>query len=502
MTLFENQVRRTPLAPAVADEERSLSYRELDGWSTAVCAELVSAGVADGDLVGIRMRGGAEYVAAIIGVLKTGSGYVPLDPDYPSGRLSFIVSDCRPRAVLTGSGGPGIDAGAVETIAMPNYGAYREPSRRPATHADSPAYVIHTSGSTGTPKGVLIRHRNVMGLFRGASRHFTFGPEDTWSLFHSHGFDVSVWEMWGALLHGGRLVCVPEGLRLHPERFARFLVREGVTVLNMVPTAFRHLLGSGEGQHDGLRLRHVVFAGETFDAAPVSRWLARLPADRRPTVVNMYGITEATVHATYRRVAREDLARQGEGTLIGEPMEHLRVRLLDQNLRPVPEGECGEIVLSGAGVSDGYLNRHDLNTSRFVTLPDALGVPEHCFRTGDLAAWSPDGRGLVYHGRLDDQVQYRGFRVELGEIEAVLRASADVRDAVVVLDGAGTTTPKLVAHVVADRRDGTTVQRIHQHLVNSLPRYMVPQRVELVASLPRTASGKTDRRQLLRPLGR
>jgi amino acid adenylation domain-containing protein len=494
---FEEHARRSPGVPAVTGGGRTFSYQELQQWSDAVCADVLAAGASPGSLVGVSVRAGAAQVAAILGVLKAGCGYVPLDPAYPAARLSFIMSDSAMAVALVE---PDVDCGAPEAVRlvpMAGPGARRSPASRPEVDGASPAYVIYTSGSTGEPKGVLIRHANVLALFRAASGHFAFGPDESWSFFHSYSFDFSVWEIWGALLHGGRIVCVPAPLRMDPAGFVEFLVRTGVTVLNMVPSVFRHLVAGGAGPQDELRLRHLVFGGEAVDPDAVAHWLRRLPEHRRPVTANMYGITETTVHATYRRMTDEDFRMEGPGTLIGTALPHLRMWLADEGLRPVAPGQVGEILLSGPGVSDGYLYRDALNRERFPSLPGTHGAPRRTFRSGDLALWSERHGSFVYRGRLDDQVQLRGFRIELGEVEAALRRCPLVSDAAVVLDRTPASGPALIGHVVPLRRDADTVPMIRKHLVATLPRHLVPERIRLVDGLPRTASGKTDRNKLL-----
>jgi amino acid adenylation domain-containing protein len=506
VTEFLAAAARAPQATAVVDGADRISYAELSGRAARVAADLAAAGVSPGDLVGICLPRGGSVPVAVLGVLAAGCGYVPLDPGYPADRLAFMAADAGLAAVLVGPETSGlVDTAAAEVLIQPDAapGGQLCPAADP--DPDAPAYVIFTSGSTGRPKGVVVTHGNVLALFDGAARHFSFGPDDRWTLFHSYSFDFSVWELWGPLLYGGQLICVPDELAFDPAGLQRLLVDEQVTVLNMVPSVFRHLMAGPDGPPEGLALRYVVFGGEAVDPPSVRRWLDRLPAGRRPEVVNMYGITETTVHVTYRLMGEADLSRSGPGTLIGTALPHLAVQLLDRQLRPVPPGEPGEIVVFGAGVSGGYLNRPELNRERFPVLPGPDGRPARCFRSGDLAYLSPDDGSMVYLGRGDEQVQVHGFRIELGEIEETLRRSAAVADAAVAVARTADGAAALVGFVaLADPSAAAApaLRALRAELRRSLPRHMVPGQLHVVAGLPRTASGKLDRKALLSQHGR
>lgn len=506
---FERQARSTPGAIAIDDAGQLVTYHQLDRWSDAVRADLMAAGVVPGGLVGVMLPRDSRWIAAILGVLKTGCGYVPLDPLYPAGRRAMMAADSALTLVIGES--PGTDpASGLPYVAMPAPTAHPRSTARPPVGPDSPAYVIYTSGSSGRPKGVPIRHRNVLALMDAARRRMHFTAADVWSLFHSFSFDFSVWEMWGPLLTGARIVLVPQNVRLDPQAFVAFLASSGVTVCNLVPSVFRHLVASGEGPQDELAVRQVVFGGEAVDPVSVSAWLSALPAPRRPAVANMYGITESTVHVTLREMTAVDFSRSAPGTLIGTPLSHVRMRLVDPQLRPVGPGEVGEILLDGAGVSDGYLGRAELNSERFPTRIGEDGSRERCFRTGDLASWDEATGSYVYRGRVDDQVQLRGHRIELGEVEASLRACPEVFDAAVVMHSPPGHDPCLLAHVVAAApapRGATegddpeysrrVIQAIRRDLSGVLPHYMIPQHIRLVDTLPQTESGKTDRSALV-----
>jgi amino acid adenylation domain-containing protein len=356
---------------------------------------------------------------------------------------------------------------------------------------DSPAYVIYTSGSTGQPKGAILTHRNAVRLFTSTDRLFAFGPDDAWTFFHSVAFDFSVWEIWGALVHGGRLVVVPYAVSRSPEAFLEFLAAEGVTILNQTPSAFRLLdeADAAAGRATRLTLREVIFGGEALDPALLRGW-ARARGLNSPRLVNMYGITETTVHVTFRPVTEADIRRGGRSP-IGVPLPDLEVYILDTRLEPVPVGVPGELCVAGPGLATGYLGRPEMTAERFVASPFPVSRGR-LYRSGDLARWLPSGE-LEYLGRRDDQVKVRGFRIELGEVEAALAAQPGVRAAAVTvetLDGES----HLAGHIAADADlDLVPVRRALREL---LPAYMLPSRLLAYEQLPLTANGKADRRLL------
>ncbi|HFJ9892552.1 TPA: pyoverdine non-ribosomal peptide synthetase PvdD, partial [Pseudomonas aeruginosa] len=360
--------------------------------------------------------------------------------------------------------------------------------------------VIYTSGSTGKPKGTLLTHRNALRLFSATEAWFGFDERDVWTLFHSYAFDFSVWEIFGALLYGGRLVIVPQWVSRSPEDFYRLLCREGVTVLNQTPSAFKQLMAmacSADMATQQPALRYVIFGGEALDLQSLRPWFQRF-GDRQPQLVNMYGITETTVHVTYRPVSEADL----EGGLvspIGGTIPDLSWYILDRDLNPVPRGAVGELYIGRAGLARGYLRRPGLSATRFVPNPFPGGAGERLYRTGDLARFQADGN-IEYIGRIDHQVKVRGFRIELGEIEAALAGLAGVRDAVVLAhDGVGGT--QLVGYVVADSAEDAERLResLRESLKRHLPDYMVPAHLMLLERMPLTVNGKLDRQALPQP---
>jgi amino acid adenylation domain-containing protein len=358
------------------------------------------------------------------------------------------------------------------------------------------AYVIYTSGSTGRPKGVMVEHRQVVRLLSATQPWYGFGEDDVWPLFHTYAFDFSVWEIWGALANGGRLVIVPGAVARSSEELHELLVSEGVTVLNQTPTAFAELIEADacSPRRDQLRVRLVIFGGEKLDFQSLGAWFERHGADA-PRLVNMYGITETTVHVTYRPVTPEDAG--SAVSAIGCPIPDLRLLVVDRNLRPVPLGAPGELLVAGAGVARGYLGMPELTAERFV--PDPLGGDGRCYRSGDLVRRLPGG-DLEYLGRIDQQVKIRGYRVELGEIEAALRAHPGVRDAAVMArDEPG--GRRLVAYTAAAVEPGPTGEDLRRHLQERLPGYMVPSAYVGLERLPMTVNGKVDRRALPEPEG-
>ncbi|QLJ03666.1 amino acid adenylation domain-containing protein [Streptomyces sp. NEAU-sy36] len=502
---FEETASATPDAVAVTYGEVSLTYAELNAHANRLARHLRRLGVAPGDLVALCLPRTEQILVSVLAVLKAGGAYLPLDPAVPAERLEYVLGDAAPRVLLVDgavpegvawSAGPVIDVRAdagqwadesVDDLVAGEVGA--SPSDL--------AYVIYTSGSTGRPKGVMIEHRNVSRLLTATRQWFGFGPDDVWPLFHSFAFDVSVWEMWGALLHGGRLVVVPQAVTRNPREFYELLCSTGVTVLNQTPSAFQQLIPVQGEDGTPHRIRVVVFAGEALDVAALAPWLRR-PANRGTRLVNMYGTTETTVHATYRVVTEDDLA--SAASPIGQRIPDLRTYVLDGHGEPVPVGAVGEIYLGGAGVGRGYLNRPELTRERFQPDPFSDRPGERMYRTGDLARQLPDG-SLEYQGRNDDQVKIRGFRIELGEIEAVVGRHPGVRSCVVTAREDQPGNKQLVAYVVLTGEQDESEQRteLRRLAERALPEYMVPSAFVMLESLPLTNNGKLDRRALPAP---
>jgi amino acid adenylation domain-containing protein len=457
---FEASVRRDPQAVAVNFEDRSLTYGELDTWTNRLARHLLTLGVGPNVCVGICADRSIEMVVGLLGIVKAGGAYVPLDPSYPADRLAFMIQDAGISVLLaTEQTRLALPANGCRVVLLDEDEVMLSRDDNEETieiHAGGNhiAYVIYTSGTTGRPKGVPISHANVIRLFEATDVWFGFNHEDVWTMFHSFAFDFSVWEMWGALLYGGKLVVVPYRVSRSPDAFYDLLVRKKVTVLNQTPSAFLQLIRveAAFSVPRDLALRLVIFGGEALDIRSLRPWFDR-HGDVTPQLVNMYGITETTVHVTYRPLSRADLDRRAS-SLIGRPIPDLQLYVLDRHLRQLPVGVPGELFVGGAGVARGYLSRPELTAKRFLPDPFAATPGARIYRSGDLVRLLTDG-DLEYLGRADQQVKIRGFRIELSEIEAVLRQHPDVRQCVVDAREDLPGEKRLVAYVVPERRRST-----------------------------------------------
>lgn len=479
---FAAQVAARPEAPALTAGSTTLSYAELDARAEALADGLYAHEVRPGDLVGLCLPRSTDLVAAMLAVLKADAVHVPLDPEHPADRRERTARDAGVRLI-------------VEDPA-PLIGHPPRPAA-PGGEPGSPAYVIHTSGSTGRPKGVVVPHGNVTALVGAVREDFGLSPDDTWTCFHSAAFDFSVWEIWGALLTGGRLVVVDHWTTRSPEDFHALLVREGVSVLSQTPSAFTQLAAADRAAKETVDARLVVLGGEPLDARPLLDWFDRHPEDRC-RLVNMYGITETTVHVTAATVSRRE-ALAGSRS-VGRPLPGWSVRVLDAHGRPVPPGAPGEIVVGGAGVALGYLNRPALTAERFV--PDPLDpAGRRLYRSGDLGRLLPDGT-LEHLGRIDDQVQVRGFRIEPGEIRHVLLEDPAVSAAAVTVtggDAGDAAAVRIDAYVVPAPGSGEGPGPVRERAARLLPPHMVPATVTVLPALPLTANGKLDPARLPAP---
>jgi len=450
--VFEKQVKRTPDAIAIVHEKNQITYAELNRKANHIAHELLARGVLPDQSVALYTERGVEMVCGLLGIIKAGGGYVPLEPSYPTERVKFILEDSTPVVLVT-------QASLAERAAM--FGLplvilddeHNQPDYNPTLPAlsrNNLAYVIYTSGSTGMPKGVLVQHANLLELFSATADLFRFVGTDVWTLFHSVCFDFSVWELWGGLLYGGRVVVVPYLTARLPDAFYRLICSEGVTVLNQTPSAFTRLISaqasdsSGQGAH---ALRVVIFGGEALEFARLRSWVARNGVER-PRLVNMYGITETTVHVTYRELKHEDMVA-GRGSVVGHAISSLEVHILDERLQPVCGGDSGEIYVAGAGVARGYQKRAGLTAERFIANPFGLNPGGRLYKTGDLGRWGDNG-DIEYLGRNDQQVKIRGYRIEPGEVEAQLLRHPCVTDAAVIAREDDPGDKRLVAYVLAD----------------------------------------------------
>ncbi len=500
---FELQAARTPTATALVCGSERLSYGELERRANRLAHRLRALGVEPESRVGLCLERSLEQSVAALAILKAGGAYVPLDPEHPAARLRFVLEDAGIAVLITrGELLARLPEVSCRLALLDNDAALAgEPETPPggAAGMDHLAYVIYTSGSTGTPKGAGITHANLAHLFASAREIAPFGPGDVWSIFHSFAFDFSVWELWGALLHGGTAVVVPQEVVRSPEAFLGLLAAEGVTCLCQTPSAFCQLLRALEADPARpLALRTVMLAGEALEAATLTPWLA-LPVAAGARLVNLYGITETTVLISHREMTAAD--RGLPRSRIGRPLSHFSLHLVDRRGEPVPVGVPGEIAVGGAGVGRGYLGRPDLTAARFVPDPNAAVPGARLYRTGDLGRRLAGG-DVEFLGRIDHQVKVRGLRIELGEIEAALARQPGVHEAVVLArsDGSDGSVGSLVAYLTAaPGMPPPGHAALRAALGAELPDYMVPAAFVLLEKLPLTANGKVDRRALPEP---
>ncbi|OHT89203.1 non-ribosomal peptide synthetase [Mycobacteroides saopaulense] len=472
---FARQVERSPDALALTFKGQSMTYRELDEAANRLAHFLAGKGAGPGQFVALFFSRSAEAIVAILAVLKSGAAYLPIDPALPAARIEFMLADAAPIATITtAEWAAKLDGLGVPVLDVNDPAAYTQPCTAPPLPApDDLAHLIYTSGTTGVPKGVAVTQRNVVQLFDELDIGIQLAPDQVWTQFHSYAFDFSVWEIWGALLHGGRLVVVPDSVARAPDEFHDLLVGERVTVLTQTPSAAVAL------SSDGLASTALVIGAEPCPPELVDRW-----APGR-VMVNVYGPTETTMWAC--KSAPLEAESSGDSVPIGSPVAHAAFFVLDRWLRPVPDGVIGELYLAGAGVGSGYWRRTALTGGRFVACP--FGKPgDRMYRTGDLVSWGADGQ-LRYLGRADEQVKIHGYRIELGEIQAALMRLDGVGQAVVIAREDRPGDKRLVGYIVgtADARGARTA------LAEQLPAYMVPAAVVALETLPLTVNGKLDK---------
>ncbi|QKS48799.1 amino acid adenylation domain-containing protein (plasmid) [Paenibacillus cellulosilyticus] len=508
---FERQALLTPEATAVSYGAASLSYRNLNRKANRLAHHLIQQGAGPEAFVALALPRSLELVVAIVAVLKAGAAYLPLDPDYPANRLAYSMADAQPIYLITSTDAvnklpeahalPVMTMDSPEAVELLLHYSDANPSdldRIAPLRPEHPAYMIYTSGSTGNPKGVVIPHQNVVRLFSSTAHWYEFQQGDVWTLFHSYAFDFSVWELWGPLFYGGRLVVVPHTISRSPSEFLQLMVDEQVTVLNQTPSAFYQLMQADrENPAVGrlLSLRYVVFGGEALELRRLEDWYERHEIDS-PRLINMYGITETTVHVSYKALDREALTARGN-SLIGQAIPDLQLYVLDSELQPVPPGVTGDLYVAGAGLARGYWRRPDLTADRFIANP--FGKPgTRLYRTGDLARWTADG-SLDYIGRADHQVKIRGFRIELGEIEAALARHPDVAQVAVIVREDQLGDRRLVAYIVSAEHAEWDAAAIRRQTADSLPDYMVPSVYIPMQVMPLTPNGKLDSKALPAP---
>lgn len=508
VSLIEATAAEFPQHIAVRYDEDKITYGELETRSRQLATYLVNQGVSKDTLVGLCLERSVDMIVSMVAVLRAGGAYVPVDPAYPAERISYMLSD----GIVQGNEGKAkllitqeavastisdIVPQEVSTISLAgdwtaNTDIIKATGELPGNVSPQDlAYIIYTSGSTGKPKGVMVEHRNVVSLLKNKSTHFDFTEHDVWTMFHSYCFDFSVWEMYGALLFGAELVVVPKEIAKDPKLFAKLVFERGVTCLSQTPQAFYLLQEAYVPVFTRTKVRYITFGGEALSPAKLRAWYT---AFKQTRLINMYGITETTVHVTFKEIEAPEI-NSGISN-IGVALPTLSCYVLDaaQNLAPI--GVPGELYVGGAGLTRGYLNRPELTAERFIpNLFDRAGEPK-LYRTGDLARRLPDGN-MEYLGRIDNQVKIRGFRIELGEIEAAIQEFTGVSENVVLAkDTAG--SKQLIAYCVPAEADkAIDVDGLRAHLAKSLPDYMIPAFILSIEEIPVTSNGKTDRKKLL-----
>jgi amino acid adenylation domain-containing protein len=503
--LLRDGAQRHPEAPAVRARGRSLTYGELEARSSQLAHLLRDRGVARGDRVGLFFPKAVESVVAMLGVLKAGAAYVPLDPHAPAQRVAGIAADCGLRALVTTGerlatlppaalacavlvSGSAADDAAVAWSALDAFPASAPPEASIETDL---AYILYTSGSTGRPKGVMLTHRNALTFVDWCAATFAIRPEDHLSNHAPLHFDLSVFDVYNALEAGAAVTLIHEEVALFPQRLAALIETQGITVWYSVPSALVYLLQHGDlGARDLDRLRLVLFAGEVFPMKYLRQLADVLP---RTELYNLYGPTETNV-CTYHRVDRARLGGQ-ERLPIGRACANTETLVLDGEGRPVGAGESGELFVRGPAVTPGYWGDPEKTGRALVPNPLQSWSQERLYRTGDLVILDEHGE-YQFLGRRDNQVKSRGYRIELGDVEAALYAHPAVVEAAVIAVRDEEIGSRLRAFVALKEGHGLTAAELQKHCGSLVPRYMVPESVELRPSLPKTSTGKTDRTRL------
>ncbi|WP_228469442.1 non-ribosomal peptide synthetase [Paenibacillus sp. JNUCC31] len=490
--LFEEQAVRRPEQVAVVFEDQHLTYKDLNEKANQLARTLKVKGIQADQLIGIIAERSLDMVIGILAILKAGGAYVPIDPEYPEERIRYMLEDSGVEILLLQSHLHARISFAGEVVCLDQPKFYHEDHSNLGTAAapTSLAYVIYTSGTTGKPKGTCIEHKNVVRLLFNSKNCFDFDDSDIWTLFHSFCFDFSVWEMYGALLYGGKLVIVPQMTAKSPEQFLQLLKHEQVTILNQTPTYFYHLLQEErKDRGEELKLRKVIFGGEALNPALLMDWKIKYPFVQ---LINMYGITETTVHVTYKEITGVEI-HAGKSN-IGKPIPTLQTYILDKHQRIQPIGVQGELYVAGEGLARGYLNRSDLTAEKFVDNP--FVTEGKMYRTGDAARWLPDGN-IEYLGRIDHQVKIRGYRIELGEVETALLRIDSIQEAVVIARENNDGSKHLCAYWKGN--NSVTAKKIRMALSQEIPDYMIPSYFVQLEHIPLTSNGKIDRKALPSP---
>ena len=492
--LFEEQVEKTPDNVAVVFNDEKLTYRELNEKANSLANYLISQGVQPHTVIGLRLNKRLEMIIGILAIIKCGCCYLPINMQYPEDRVNYMLSDSSAKLLL----------GTQDSLTDMNFNLqnididlnnsniynYDDKNLNLKISPEDLIYIIYTSGSTGKPKGAMLCHRNVVRLFKNDKFLFDFSENDVWTMFHSVAFDFSVWEMYGALLFGGKLVLVSDEIAQDPELFLNLMRKEHVTILNQTPTYFYKLLKVELERDDtDLSVRYIVFGGEALKPNLIKGWYLKYPETK---LINMYGITETTVHVTFKELSELDL--ESPSSNIGVPIPTLHVIIVDKNLKLLPFGTIGEMCVLGEGVFKGYLNREDLNKTKLIHIPEYSD--KLIYRSGDTAIMHRDGH-LEYMGRIDTQVKIRGFRVELGEIEEKILKYSNIDTCIVTKKIDEFNRELLCAYYIKNGPLNISALRIllHKHL----PAYMVPQYFIEIDKVPININGKTDFKALPLP---
>lgn len=480
--IFEEQVIKYPERIAISLNYENINYKELNERANSLARFLISRGVKKNVPVGIRINKSIEMIVGILAIVKAGGCYLPIDLSYPEERVSFMLKDSNAKILLTNSNSNNMNFN-IEIINLDDENIYDKncDNLNLKTNIDNLLYIIYTSGSTGNPKGAMLTHRNVIRLMKNDKFLFDFNEDDVWTMFHSVAFDFSVWEMYGALLYGGKLVLVPENIAKSPKAFLNLLRNEKVTVLNQTPTFFYNLLEQEiKNNNDSLlQIRYIIFGGEALKPNLIKSWKDKYPFTK---LINMYGITETTVHVTFKELSNNDLMSSNSN--IGVPIPTLKLLILDNKQRLLPLGIEGEICVVGDGVGRGYLNRPDLNNQKFVEING-----QKTYRSADSAFIDFDGN-IYYKGRIDTQVKIRGFRVELGEIEAKLLKHPCISKCIVIADKKSEKDSHLVAYIVCNK--DVKIEELKEYMKKLVPSYMVPNYFVKLDYIPMNNNGKAD----------
>ncbi|MHB8063937.1 MAG: acyl carrier protein, partial [Ruminiclostridium sp.] len=486
--LFEKCVEGVPENIAVTFGKATLTYKELDEKANALARTFRKLGVKADDIVAIMVERSCEMIVGMLAILKAGGAYLPIDPSYPKDRIEYTLTDSGTEILVSTRKIAETLNITANVVDITDPAAYDQDSTK-LKNINIPnnlAYVIYTSGTTGKPKGVMIEHKNVVRLMFNDKMQYDFNNHDVWTMFHSFCFDFSVWEMYGALLYGGRLVMVPKEVSMDTEAFLELLKSEKVTVLNQIPTPFYSLMNKELACPDKeLSLRYVIFGGEELKSAMLKEWYEKYPATR---LINMYGITETTVHVTFKEIHESVINERISN--IGKPIPTLTTYIMNEDSKLLPIGVIGELCVGGDGVARGYLHKEELTAKKFIMNPYKKG--ERIYRSGDMARVLETG-DLEYLGRNDFQVKIRGFRIELGEIESAVLKIEGIKEAIALAKGENENR-YICAYYVGENE--YNVGELRVRLKKFLPDYMIPSYFVALDSMPQTYNGKINRKAL------